>query len=840
MRARLLIPVFGLVLLPSTLLAQNPLSEERYLAPPKEIADLVLAPRHENYSLTNLGPDRTRFLVGVSAGMPTIAQMSKPYLNLAGVQIDPKANRARTLGYRSSLGYRIVDARSGKTSTVEAPSGARVTAGDWSPDGKQIAFFAHFEDGSYLYVADASTGRSRRLTRAPLLLTLTSGLQWADQGRRIFATFVPDNRPPEPKITPEPNQPMVRLTEAVRNRTRTYQGLLTDTRSQGQLEYLTTSQLAWVNVSDGRLHKVGQPAMIRSFDVSPDGRYVRVVTMLKPFSYFVPASSFGRMEEIWDESGKVLAEIEKRELRAPQSDDDAEPQGAQRPDAKRNLTWHPSGQGLSYLQQAAPPARDPGDGSDEQRRGGGQATATAAQAARPDRVYHWLPPFGPNDAKQLYQNDVRINSLVYSPDGQTLFMTETRAGQQHLFAVRLAEPTSKETIVRYRSDDFYRNPGSLLTTTNSLGLSVARLSEDGRSVYLSGTQYFEKPDEQAPRPFLERAPIGGGDRTRLWQSSDQMYEDLSTVLDEQGASSIVISRQSRTMPTNFYRLELASKQETPLTSNRDLTPQITAAQRYRVRVTRPDGFQFWVRVTTPPDHVKGRKLPAMFWFYPREFENQQAYDRAQRSYNKNSYPSTGAMTIEYLTVLGYAVIQPDAPIVAPTARRNDPYVHDLRNNLAATIDALEAEGIIDRSKLAVGGHSYGAFSSANAMVHTPFFKAGIAGHGNYNRTLTPMAFQSETRILWEARETYLAMSPILYADQLTGALLMYHGTDDQNVGTDPINSIRMFHALLGLGKPAALYLYPYEDHGPAARETLLDMWARWVAWLDQYVKGNKP
>ena len=170
---------------------------------------------------------------------------------------------------------------------------------------------------------------------------------------------------------------------------------------------------------------------------------------------------------------------------------------------------------------------------------------------------------------------------------------------------------------------------------------------------------------------------------------------------------------------------------------------------------------------------------------------------------------------------------------------NDNYVPDLRNNLAAIIDELDRRALVDRQKLGIGGHSYGAFSTVNALVHTPFFKAGIAGDGNYNRTLTPNQFQSERRDLWEARETYLSMSPLLYADRMTGALLMYHGLEDQNTGTDPTNSIRLFHALMGMGKPAALYMYPYEDHGPATRETSLDLWARWIAWLDQHVKGEK-
>jgi dipeptidyl aminopeptidase/acylaminoacyl peptidase len=194
--------------------------------------------------------------------------------------------------------------------------------------------------------------------------------------------------------------------------------------------------------------------------------------------------------------------------------------------------------------------------------------------------------------------------------------------------------------------------------------------------------------------------------------------------------------------------------------------------------------------------------------------------------------------MDFMTMAGYAVVQPDAPIIGESGRMNDNYEHDLRNNLAAVIDHLDQEGIIDRNRLGVGGHSYGAFSTVNAMVHTPFFKAGIAGDGNYNRTLTPLGFQTERRDLFSGRDTYLRMSPYLYANNLTGALLMYHGMDDQNVGTAPDHSKRLFHVLNGLGKTAALYMYPYEDHGPATEETIMDLWARWVAWLDTYVKNG--
>jgi dipeptidyl aminopeptidase/acylaminoacyl peptidase len=193
--------------------------------------------------------------------------------------------------------------------------------------------------------------------------------------------------------------------------------------------------------------------------------------------------------------------------------------------------------------------------------------------------------------------------------------------------------------------------------------------------------------------------------------------------------------------------------------------------------------------------------------------------------------------MEIMATQGYAIVQPDAPIFGESGRMNDNYVPDLRNNLSAVIDELDRRGIIDRQRLGLGGHSYGAFSTVNAMVNTPFFNAGIAGDGNYHRTLTPTGVQSERRDLWDARETYLSMSPFLYADRLQGALLMYHSEEDQNTGTDPVNSIRLFHALQSMGKPAALFMYPYEDHGPLMKDTLLDQWGRWVAWLDLYVKN---
>jgi dipeptidyl aminopeptidase/acylaminoacyl peptidase len=206
-------------------------------------------------------------------------------------------------------------------------------------------------------------------------------------------------------------------------------------------------------------------------------------------------------------------------------------------------------------------------------------------------------------------------------------------------------------------------------------------------------------------------------------------------------------------------------------------------------------------------------------------------------------PARPASSVKLWVTHGYALIEPDIPIFGDTGRMNDNYTRDLKENLDLVLDAVVDAGYVDRNRMGIGGHSYGAFSVVNALTLVPYFKAGIAGDGMYNRSLTPFGFQSESRNFFQAQDTYLDMSPFYRADKISGALLMYHALEDQNVGTALESSTRMFHALQGLGKPAALYLYPYEDHSVATYASDLDQWARWLAWFDVYVKGapaSKP
>jgi len=824
-----------LATVPAGLAAQSQaILAEGYLTPPDEVAALVASDRHESVLLSNLSPDGRFFLNSESEGMPALAQLARPYHRLGGIALDPAANRTRGFTTGAVMGLELIDATTGASRSIQVPAGARVSGSRWSPNGSQVAFLVHTDTDTHVYVADVANGRSRQITRSPLLATRVTSIEWSGDSRYIFAVVLPDNRGAEPARPVQPSTPLVRVASSDENRLRTYPSLLKDQHDLALFEYHTTGQLVRIEVSNRRVEKIGDPAMYESVNASPGGDLLRVRTTRKPFSYIVPASQFGDLEEIVDLSFTQLHEIASRDVRLGVQGQGG---GGNNNNARRSLNWRPDGQGLSFLQREPAPARPDADTT----AAAGDSAAAPARTqgngnnARKDRVMQWLPPFGDDDEVVVYESDTEIRSVQYSADMRWLFLSERVRSTDRVYAVNLDDPTTRYVISEADSEDFFETSGSLLTTSNDLGSSVVRISTDGAHVYLSGTQYFENPEEEAPRPFVDRVAIRTGEKERIFESAPDAFERVTAILDDD-LNRIMIARESPTTVPDSWLLDRTTGERTQMTSNRDHHPVITAARRERITVTRVDGFSFKVDVTLPHDYVEGTRLPAMFWFYPREFATQAAYDRTLRTWNRNRFPSVGPRSMEILTAAGYAVVQPDHPIVGPSDRMNDNYISDLRMNHLAVIDALDAEGWIDRQRLALGGHSYGGFGTINAMVHSPYFRAGIAGAPNSNRLLTPIGFQGERRPLWEARETYLEMSPFLYADRLSGALLIYHGEDDQNVGTFPDNSWRMIHALNGLGKTAALYMYPYEDHGQIARETVLDMWARWVAWLDHYVK----
>jgi len=841
--------------LPSIALGQQTdpeavLADKDFVTPTSDIAEMVLAPRYLNVTLTNVSPDKQWFVQEVGDGPVTMDRFSKDFDELGGVFIDYSANRHRNLTIRTNIGVNVISATDGSVTEVAVPAGARVSNATWSPDGLHLAFYVHTQDETHIYVADPSDGNSRRITGQPVLATMVQGFEWTSDGREIATILVPNNRSARPLPSRIPTGPQVKQTEDGENMLRTYASLMATPYDEELLEWHATGQLAVIDVETRGVTNFGNPAMITSIDFAPTGEHVRVETMKKPFSYVVPVRSFGHLEQVWDRNGTVLAELADEDTQTGLDGNLPTAPGvggqSEEPD-RRDLAWRADGAGLTFLQVEAAPEEERDAESDDE---GGRA----------DRVMLWAPPFDDTSLSVVYETDSRMSAHRFNADHSMVFVTERprngngrngASGTVREYAVDLSDPETTYTIAEYDSDDFYGNPGSLLNQGGGVPANrrfggggseaqVVETSADGSAVFLYGHLYNEDPMIESPKNFIDRVDIRSAEKTRIFEAeNDGEYNRVVSVLNAD-AATFVVSRESPTEIAQSHRVE--NGEMTQLTDNVDYTPQMTNAPRQRFTVERPDGFRFLVNVTLPPGYQDGTRLPAMFWFYPREYTDQESYNERGRTYNKDAFPNFGTRSMQYLVQLGYAVVEPDAPIVGKAGQMNNNYEHDLRNNLAAVIDELDRRELIDRQKLGIGGHSYGSFSTANAMVHTPFFKAGIAGDGNFNRTLTPLMFQSERRIFWDAKDVYTSMSPFFHANNMTGALLIYHGMMDQNVGTALDHAPRMFHALNGLGKEASMYLYPYEDHGPASRRTLLDLWARWTAWLDVHLRdgGDTP
>lgn len=824
---------------PQTVFAQNPTDlREQYLTPPDEIAEEVLAPRHQNVTLYNLGPSQEYFLnTTQNRTLSPLSAFAKPYYNLGGLQFNPDANRNRYFTTNATNGLQLIGSRNGETSNIQTPDDALISSTSWSPDGTKLAYFAHFENETHIYVTNLENGRSRQVTRRPVLATLNTSFEWSADGQYIFTVLVPGNRGNEPKEAATPTSLQVKMTSDKENRLRTYPDLLGGKFEAQLLKYHVTGQLVRINVNNRRFSEIGEPAMIRSIDPDPKGEHIIVERMTEPFSYIVPVYSFSTIEEIWDLDGNMLVELSNSLINEGISGfEEDENYG------RRDVKWRPDGEGLSLLAKTGEgmaPTRDNDDdqdADDDDSDSEEEETEEGEEEKTMDRVIQWLPPFGEEDMNVIYETENEMESVSYSADASILFIEEESRNNEHIYAVFLDSPEETYTIYKHDDDDFYEDPGNLMEQAAEMGVSVVRLSPDQNSVFLSGTQYYENYEENAPRPFIDRVDIRSGEKERIFQSAEDVYENVTAVLDNE-ITEIVISRESPQMQPDSWLVNLETGDESKLTSNVDYNSAVTQAQRERFKVKRADGFEFWVEVTLPSDW-DGTPLPGIIWHYPSEFDDQEDYDERQRRHNKNDFPGIYHRSIDILVKRGYAVINADWPISAEMGDPNDGFVWSIVQNSTVVIDSTANRGYIDRDRMAIGGHSYGAFGTANAMIHTSFFKAGIAGDGNYNRTLTPLGFQREPRDLWRGFDRYVQMTPIFWADRLDGALLMYHGAADQNVGTWPTHSRRMFHALNGIGKTAAMYMYPHEAHGPASEETLLDLWTRWVQWMDHYVKNK--
>ena len=784
------------------------LAQDGYLKPPQVVVDILEAPA---FPQVQLSPDRARLLVIERANMPTIADLAQPMLRLAGSRINP--NTFGPHGGTRITGIVIRDLTTQRSIRVQVPADASLSNIGWSADGRLLTFTNTSAEGIHLWSAEPLTGAARRVNDRRLNAAGTGGFGggsaciWLPDNARMLCRFVPDNiaatAPAAPRV---PRGPIVQESAGRTAPARTYQDLLNDPHDETLFDYYFTAQLAFVDVATGSITPVGAPAIYASTSVSPSGEYLLVTRVRKPYSYQVPYNNFPRTTEVWDMAGNVVHTVANYPL-----DDDRAPgfvtklprQTAWRATAPATLVW------AEALDEGNP----------------------RNQVEKRDKVMTLSAPFKAAPT-ELGRTPERFSGISWLEDGRALIsdFERTKRWRKTWLFTPDAPQRPWQLLWDLSTEDAYRNPGSPETRP---GVAHQIVIVRGDHIYLTGNG----ASPQGDRPFLDRYNLRTRKADRLWQSDLQHYESVTALLDDD-ARRMITRRESITEPPNYYLRDVRSRQLVALTNYPDPAPQLTGLSKQLVRYTRADGVPLSATLYLPPGYQAGTRLPVVMWAYPTEFANADVAGQVRGSPNR--FTTVGGTSHLFFLTQGYAVFDnPTIPIIGGDTANNT-YVQQLVSSAQAAVDKVVELGVGDRDRIGVGGHSYGAFMTANLLAHSNLFRAGIARSGAYNRTLTPFGFQNEERTFWQAPHIYSAMSPFNFAHQIKEPILLIHGEADNNSGTFPIQSERMYAALKGHGGIVRYVVLPHESHGYAARESVLHTVAEMINWFDKHVKNAKP
>ena len=814
--ALLLGPALGAPALPgSGLLAQESerfQPEGGYVLPPEQVQ--AFFERDPNYAtLDSPSPDGSHFLIPLRTELSTLERMGETTYRLGELELRPGTDRLWHLDTYGIYGFQVFSMEERAFRDFELPEETFASDFMWSPDGERIAFLAHLRGGTELWTAEVEGSEMGPVAPARILATLGTSaggqgsrpshmVQWTPEGS-LLTLMVPETRGSEPQRPTVPEAPGIRRTLDESAQIRTFPYLLEDEHDERLFEHYATAQLMELS-QEGTPRPIGPPAMYESISLSPDGRYVLATVVEGPFSFLTSWRTFPRRTLILDrEDGVEVATLRQVGVRKGRESEEDGP--------LRNFVWRPDGAGLHLIQK------------DEEE--------------SEERILLLTAPFDTAQAQVVARTEDTVRSVHYDLEGEHALVELGRGSEVGLVHFDLTTPDSEpHTLLDFaRQDDPTALRGQVVTRRTHGGLEYLLLSSDRNRAYLQGPGFR---DDFRPRPFVDAIALADGATERVFEGGTDRFERPLVAMDDD-FDQVIVSRESKTEFPDSWLWERSGGGGSfaeNLTRNQDPFPELTAAQRIDFSFTRRDGLEVQARVSLPTDYEAGTRVPAVFWTYPREYTTAQGYERAAiRARNHNAFHHvTWLRWSDIWLSQGYAVVYPDIPIVGENY--NDTYIANLSDAMYAAIQATDDLGVVDIQRIGHGGHSYGAFATVNILSHTPYFRAGIAGHGAYNRSLTPAGFQAERRTLWEAPHTYVAMSPFFYAHQMETPLLMYHGADDNNTGTWPMQSDRLIHALTTLGKDAVLYTYPFESHTPRAIENNLDMWARWIEWFDHYVK----
>ena len=781
-----------------------------YQTPPPEILELVDIERAPIVRMDSKGEQMLFFY---RSTFKSLSDLNQPEMRLGGLRVNPTSNISSTINYFNDIRYKkIGDSELQQISGM--PSEPRIAYVTLSPDETKIAFVNATDKGVELWMADLSTLEAKRLTDAVMNANNGSPYSWIPDGSGLLARVLPSDRSPLIDTGKAmPDGPVVSVSDGQVSQNRTYQDLLKNPIDEANFEILMTSEIQVVKL-DGTITKWKEAGMYVDQAYSPDGRYVTITTLAKPFSYVVPYNSFPNETDIYTVDGKFVMNFSKQPLL------DNLPVGFMATfEGKRHIHWRSDKPAtLAWVE-----AHDKGD--------------PAVEVEYRDELFQVDAPFTDSPTSLLKTTD-RLSGITWGNDSYAIVHDRwwnTRNTKTYLF--NPSDNSKSPIILTDRNyQDLYSHPGLFQTKKNQYGQYTLML--DGHTTYLFGDGHTA--DGQFP--FIDELDLRTLKKKRIYQSTDtDRLEEMVSFIDS-GKGTLITRVESATEYPNYYIRNLRKRiANIPLTSFDNPFKSIEEVHKEVISYKREDGVELTGTLYLPVgyDMEKKEKLPMIMWAYPREYKDRSSAGQSSSNPNTFTYLSYGNPI--YWVTRGYAVLdEASFPIVGEGDEQpNDTFVEQLVSNAKAAIDAVDAMGYIDRERVAVGGHSYGAFMTANLLSHSDLFAAGIARSGAYNRSLTPFGFQAEERSYWVAPDVYDIMSPFMHADKMKTPLLLIHGEADNNSGTHTMQSERYFQALKSFGAPTRLVILPMESHGYVARENVLHLLWEQDQWLEKYVKNKE-
>ena len=795
----------ALALVAFTLAGESARAQQSYQKPPREILDVLHAPVPPQASVS---PSRDVVLLFTPVLYPPIAELARPMLRLAGVRFDPANSGSHNAPrYTNLMLKRIADGRETK---VALPSGGSFSLPVWSPDGKHFALTHSTPTAVELWIGDAQTGAAQVVRGVALNAILGPPCEWMPDSTSLLCRSVPVARGVPPEKPSVPAGPHVEESFGQAAPVPTFEDLLQDEHDADVFDYYATSQLALVNTTTGKATPIGLPAIFLTAERAPDGQHILVARVHRPYSYLVPVADFAREVEVWGRAGSVVYKVASLPL------EENVPMGGV-PRGPRNIHWRPADPATLVWVEALD------DGNPKKK------------VPQRDRVMWAKAPFSErSQPAEFARTEHRFAGLTWGEKGDLAILREFDRDRlwERTWLINPANPSEKPRMVWDMSrQDRYRNPGMPVTRTLPSGHTA--VLQNGDFIYLTGAGATPEGD----RPFLDRFDVKTLKAERLFRSDEKSYESVVALLDD-NAEKFLTRRESPAEPPSHF-LHAGNGAVQAFTRFADPTPRLRRIKKELIKYKRADGLGLSFTLYLPPDYKRGERRPAVMWAYPLEFTDPGVASQVTGSPHRFT-TILGASHLFFL-LEGYVVLDGVAmPVVGDPETVNDTYVEQIVADARAAIDQAAQMGVIDPDRIGVGGHSYGAFMAANLLAHSDLFRAGIARSGAYNRTLTPFGFQSERRALWEAPETYFKVSPFLYANKIKAPLLLIHGEADNNSGTFPIQSERMYRAIKGNGGSVRYVTLPDEAHGYAARESVEHVLWEMLTWFDKFVKNSPP